>query len=133
MYIVRAVFFYAYTMEEDELLDQQETKKVFSKNLLLYALASVTFAGYAIRQMHWPGSAWIIIVGGGMSTGYMAGLLFFFRQHYLFENVGMVLYSGIIARTIYQDYNQDALFLFSCTALIVAAVTIGLLRGREIT
>lgn len=120
-------------MSNSEILDQ-ETKnpKSFNKNILLYVLVSMTLLGVYFKQMHWPGSGLLLLIFGGIGVGYSVGLLFYYKYHYFFEIVGLIFYASCIPLFLYKTFNQDGMMLFSGIAVASCALTVILLRGREI-
>lgn len=118
----------------DDLIDQpSDNQKKFNKNNLLYALCFVVFIGFMFKQMHWPGSGVLLVVGGGLSVGYCGGLLIFFKQHFLFEVLGMILYAAIISSQVVYYLSKEGVLIFLSLFAASTALTFILLKDRKIT
>lgn len=122
-------------MEANELLDEpaRQPRRKFNKNPLLYGMATLFLAGFFFKQNHWPGAAILILFGGGLSVGYIAGLLVYFKQHFFFEIAGMFLYASFITFIILRDFNLYGWICFAGMAVVVFIITTFLLREKEIT
>ncbi|HYG52352.1 MAG TPA: hypothetical protein VD905_15685 [Flavobacteriales bacterium] len=121
-------------MDQDELIDDpQEGKRPFNKSPLLYSLVTIVVAGFLMRKMHWPGASLFALLGCGISTGYLVGLIFFFRQHQFFENIVFVMYSAGITVFVINTYNSKGWAVYGVSLLITALLTWNFLKERDIS
>ena len=118
----------------NDLLDAEEKneEKYFNKNRLLYALGILTFLSVYLHNRGITGGLFFTVIIGGLSTGYCLGLLVHFKQHFLFELIGLFLYAGLITLRVLTITSTNGQMVYAGVVLIGFLPTAILLRNYKI-